>query len=512
MNRSPKEPEIVMIRTDRVLPNDYNPNRKSEEEYEQHRAEVRRLGQVPKPLIVTRHKKRQGFFTIIDGEHSWRAAVDEGYPEVPCEIWNVDLFESMRQTRARNQVGKPHPVREGRMFQRMKKLRNLSTRGLAKEIGIPESTIRNALDYAQAASVRSKCTGTDCTDEIAGYSQREISMYMKLPEEVRDAWLDAGADPYVFEGHQHLFNCSDVETQIVNRGLAFLLTGKPTQFRRSVAYAWQLADWRQRHFQLPELDNYVLAVAKRRLPVWVLDLLPRTMDDGKPQALLSPQEWEAALADSHDRAKAAKDTQRLVSAGIRAALRKAGHDPATVCGPEVAEMLAVVEKAPDFVKKAEHLSLSEQAELTLVAPDDGDDVIYAKELTCDYLQLQRGGDVPADSPARLLPADLGPSILDVYRACLDHVEEEWIAADEEALFADEHSLFEAVLNKLQQSEAICHGQVDGKPASEILAERLDSLDWPEFKLLASFLLVGPSVEHACRRWVETLTPSSEREE
>jgi ParB-like chromosome segregation protein Spo0J len=103
-----------------LVPNKYNPNRMSEEEFAEYVAEVEHLGHLSKPIFVRRLK--DGKLEIIDGEHGWRAAKKLGFEELLCEVLeDADDFEAMRQTFKRNRGGRDNPVLLGRMFQEMLK-------------------------------------------------------------------------------------------------------------------------------------------------------------------------------------------------------------------------------------------------------------------------------------------------------------------------------------------------------------------------------------------------------
>ena len=136
------------IAVDQIHPNPFNPNKMNEEEFDQYVEEVEHLERLPKPVIV---RPIDDGFEIVDGEHGWRAAQKVGLTEVLCEVVDIDGFEARRQCFKRNRGGKDDPVRLGQMFMEMKQERGLSTRKLAEEINIAESTIRNYLQYVEAA-------------------------------------------------------------------------------------------------------------------------------------------------------------------------------------------------------------------------------------------------------------------------------------------------------------------------------------------------------------------------
>src|SRR5205823_783131 len=92
----------------------------------------------------------------------------------------------------RNRHGRRDPVRQGRVFLEMMKLRELSQRGLADEMSITEGTVRNMLMYAEAADLRNSYAPGNGDAEIAKLSVRQVREYLELGEQEHNLWLDAG--------------------------------------------------------------------------------------------------------------------------------------------------------------------------------------------------------------------------------------------------------------------------------------------------------------------------------
>lgn len=175
--------DTTLIPVGSIRPNEYNPNRMTDDEYDELVAEVRHLRRLPKPVIV---RPDNDGFEIVDGEHGWRAACDVGLTEVTCELVDVDDFEAMRQTYKRNQHGTHNQVLLGQMFQKMMQDRGLSQRKLAEDIGVSEGTIRNGLEYAKAAEVRNDYA-------FGELSLREVRIFNRLPKTIGGWWLEVGA-------------------------------------------------------------------------------------------------------------------------------------------------------------------------------------------------------------------------------------------------------------------------------------------------------------------------------
>jgi ParB-like chromosome segregation protein Spo0J len=89
---------VEYVPTDSLRPNDYNPNRQSEHDFELLLRSMREDG-FTQPIIV------QPDLTIVDGEHRWRAARTLGLAEVP--VVKVDMtpeqmrIATLRHNRAR---------------------------------------------------------------------------------------------------------------------------------------------------------------------------------------------------------------------------------------------------------------------------------------------------------------------------------------------------------------------------------------------------------------------------
>jgi hypothetical protein len=198
---------FVMIPVDRLLPNDWNPNLMTPEQEGRVQEEVRR-GKGPAHDILVR-PLTEVTYEILDGEHNWAAAKEDGIAEVPCEVVEVNDLEAMRLTYVRNQHGTRDRLLTGRLFQRMLGLAGVaadsagnSQREFARQNNISEGSLRNYLLYARAAEVRKHYAPETADDTVRGLTVAEVRLYLGLPEDQRDEWLDRGADGD--EAHQIL--------------------------------------------------------------------------------------------------------------------------------------------------------------------------------------------------------------------------------------------------------------------------------------------------------------------
>jgi hypothetical protein len=86
-------------------------------------------------------RQNEDGFEIVDGEHGWRAAKEVGLATIACEVIEADDFEAMRRMHEPSRYGKPDTVGLIEIKRRMMVMRRLSTRTLARKLGVCESTI-----------------------------------------------------------------------------------------------------------------------------------------------------------------------------------------------------------------------------------------------------------------------------------------------------------------------------------------------------------------------------------
>lgn len=172
MKEGSPRPVLKWIRVDRIDFNGVNPNKMSDEQFHQFVVEVRRLQRLPKPVVVRSVGSR---YQVADGEHGVKAARVVGLTVVLCEIVEADDYELKLQCFKRNLGGTNDPVLLADMFEMMKAERGLSNRELAEDLGISEGSVRNTLQYATAARLRTRYASQDRRGEIA--EQRRVRAY-----------------------------------------------------------------------------------------------------------------------------------------------------------------------------------------------------------------------------------------------------------------------------------------------------------------------------------------------
>lgn len=108
--------EVTYLDLDTIHPNAWNPNAMGDRTYEAARESIRTFGFLV-PMIVRSDPEIEGQWQIIDGEHRWKAAQDEGATRGPAII--VDGFsdpEVKKLTLALNMHGDADVVPLGKLL------------------------------------------------------------------------------------------------------------------------------------------------------------------------------------------------------------------------------------------------------------------------------------------------------------------------------------------------------------------------------------------------------------
>lgn len=374
-----------------VKPNDYNPNQMGPDKFAELVEEVRHLGRLPKPIVV---KANGEGYTIIDGEHGWRAAQEVGLETVAAEVIEADDFESRRQTYKRNQHGEHNPVLLGRMFRDMMAQRELSQRGLAKEITVSEGTIRNALLYAEAADLRNsyaqeKDLEVDGDAQVAALTVRQVRYLDKIQMAapgLAGLWLESGADLKALHGvkttedveaaertireneRDPILHVADSLSQWEESGLvefAQIPTG-PDSFQETFN---QIVTWRKfekkwtwglfdRCLKLEELRPYMrhhfegnFYVREERMMEAALNVLIDTATT-PPRFYLTPQEFRAVLVETESAGR--QNHQDLMDRLKLAVVNKGGPvHPKSMIGVRLELMQREIDAdAPDYIRES----------------------------------------------------------------------------------------------------------------------------------------------------------------
>ncbi len=521
-------PELL-LRSKQLAPNHYNPNRMTDDEFAELVVEVRHLGRLPKPIVV---RPNGNGYVIVDGEYSWRAAGEAGLKKVTCEIVDVDDFEAMRQTYKRNQHGTHNPVLLGRMFRRMIEDRQLSHREIAAEIEVSEGTIRNALAYAEAADLRNSYAenggapvgkawdrkGNKSTlrwatpdEEIAELGVREVRSYLSLPAPIRDKWFAAGHAPKAIDqALQIRMRLNQEETKetaveiefetlaaLANVGLADAITQEG--FVESCHRAIRIYFWREHFskvFGVPgDLDAHILAAAKLGLDVDLLDIMPVSTVEDHLECLLPVAEWEDLLKTCQDRSEDRAEFWSMYSAAVDLAIRRQGHSPQDVTDPRVMLAMERIKEAPEFIRGAEYLTLHEKLWLyELELPDlQAEEVTEIKRQAVEDASEKRGflADKDIDEGMREYVGSLPCTIDAIVRICLDELRRDKEHQHALSCLDDPDRMVEIFVEaRVPEDKDLREGTIGGRPAKDVLRERLLALPRPEKILLLGGLVLG----------------------
>src|SRR4030043_1909441 len=82
--------EIVMVKTEELKPNPYNPNQMTEEQFAYLVDDIRQNGFVGQPIIINNQNE------IIDGEHRWLAGKALNFETVPTVRFNPENAEHQK--------------------------------------------------------------------------------------------------------------------------------------------------------------------------------------------------------------------------------------------------------------------------------------------------------------------------------------------------------------------------------------------------------------------------------
>jgi len=536
---------VQHLPTGQLQPNSYNPNRMAKAEFAELVEEVRHLGRLPKPVIV---RPSEDGYQIVDGEHGWRAAVEVGLAEIPCEVVEVDDFEAMRQTYKRNQHGTHDRVALGRMFRSMMDGRGSSNRELAKEINVSEGTVRNALLFAEAAQLRN---GYALARDAAPWSPendthfkaltvRQARLYVALPEDIRDRWLNAFCpDDWGMPEDTVLEDPEWYAQELVDAGLAKVF--ERGSWAGSAKKAYELYEWRRAHRRLigDDIDAYIRPVVDLHpeSPTHVELLARLPMHGGKP--FLTPEEWAEAVRVAWEKGEKVYELLGMFRDVATLKAAETGVLADDLEDPRVALRKMEVERdAPDFIREAD-IPLRDKHFLIKGADryfDARADVNAALLSDAERLEIKRPvvqylvkeyqryreeseryreayanyqkslDEVPPEVAIKALMGGLGPRppkgvmrVADAWKHGIkshyqaqQKAEEEKRRAEAAAVLADHEKTVSAVACKLREAAPKTFAQdVGGMTAAQVLEDRLRAMPRPELVLMPAVLLRTP---------------------
>jgi ParB/RepB/Spo0J family partition protein len=537
---------MTELRTEQLRPNDYNPNRMTDEEFAELVEEVRHLGRLPKPVVV-----RNGYagdaYQIVDGEHGWRAAKEVGLEEIACEVIEADDFEAMRQTYKRNQHGTHDRAALGEMFKRMMAERSVSNRKLAEEIAVSEGTIRNALTFAEAAELRKRYApekGASKDDyRFSKMTTERARDYVRLPEGIRDRWLDAGGKPVWYPDTWGMPDTAEIDLEgyletMVKSGIAKVFDRG--SWGDSAKQACELMVWRADHRRVlgDDIDAYMRPVIEKHpvhpTAIEILDEIP--MHDKKP--IVTPEEWAEALRVAWDKSEKVHEVlSRFRDVGkLKAA--EVGIPEDDLEDPKVALMKLEIEKeAPDFLRDAPlplrtkhwllkradtHHNARRNIRASKLTPEERVKVKqeavrfllkehkrYEAEVAAYEADRERIKSLPEEQQLAALMAGISgggvpypkgvPHVSHVWEGCIkahyqmqEQAEQRASREKLQKTFEDPEKLMEAIVERFKgAAPKVFEQEVAGRQAWEVLGERLKSVAEPEVLLLGAVMLKAP---------------------
>ncbi len=141
------EPQIFhsvgMIPLEKMRPNSWNPNGMSPAVFEQLIESIKARGFRSTPYVLP--ADAEGFHTIIDGEHRWKAAKKAGLKEIPCVILPASEDEAKMDTIAMNQLrGDLIPVRLAMVVAELAQRHPLEA--LEQQMGFERNELKDQLE------------------------------------------------------------------------------------------------------------------------------------------------------------------------------------------------------------------------------------------------------------------------------------------------------------------------------------------------------------------------------
>ena len=134
---------VEMIPIERIRANDYNPNAMPPAIYEQLVGNIKSRGF--RSAVYVLPADAQGVYTIVDGEHRWRAAKEAGMTEIPCVVLPAGEDDAKRDCITMNQLrGNLVPLKLALVIAELAKTRPLEE--LERELGFEEHELKDHLE------------------------------------------------------------------------------------------------------------------------------------------------------------------------------------------------------------------------------------------------------------------------------------------------------------------------------------------------------------------------------
>lgn len=126
--------KIVHLPVADIRANPWNPNRQSDTVARAQKESIETFGFID-PVTVRPHPEEEGAWEIVDGEHRWREAMEQGATEVPSVVLELDDASARKLTVVLNETkGDPDMIALGALLDELATM-------------IPEEQFKVALPY-----------------------------------------------------------------------------------------------------------------------------------------------------------------------------------------------------------------------------------------------------------------------------------------------------------------------------------------------------------------------------
>jgi len=134
--------QFQYISVNRLEPNKFNPREPDEETIKAVSKNIRQIGLLQN-LVVTPDEQRPGYYTIIIGEHRWRAATQSGEQELPCRIIeDISDEGQIFMMLSENQARKSFTAAEvGKLVENLEQ-KGYSLKQISERMGITADTLQ----------------------------------------------------------------------------------------------------------------------------------------------------------------------------------------------------------------------------------------------------------------------------------------------------------------------------------------------------------------------------------
>lgn len=180
--------DIQYVPVDSLTPNEYNPNRQSDHEFELLCRSIEEDG-FTQPILVNKESNQ-----IVDGEHRWRAMKALGYTEVPVCYTNMTLAQMKIATLRHNRARGNEDIQ--RAADVIRELQEMGAVEWAADSLILDNSDLNMLLQIPTAELNLRSDEMDYDATIDTLKQEEALKQIKAEEEQQMAARDSNKLTY----------------------------------------------------------------------------------------------------------------------------------------------------------------------------------------------------------------------------------------------------------------------------------------------------------------------------